>query len=226
MIIARIRAAPAIALLAWGAASFAGAVEKRDSYRNFSELAAHQTEGRDFRVTATDRRSPVCALAIHGGRIEEGSEAVARAIAGDDLSLYVFEALMPAHNARLHITSARFDDPRAASLAGHSRVCVSIHGFTEDARDAVCVGGGNAGLRDWTAACLRRAGLPIEVETPCLRFGGADAANIVNRAAEKGVQIELSTRLRRRLLKNQALLDSLSRALREAASSYLGNTRP
>ncbi|MEI9899657.1 MAG: poly-gamma-glutamate hydrolase family protein [Hyphomicrobium sp.] len=62
-----------------------------DKYRSFAELKAHEEEGRDYQIIAKDRRSAVAVVAPHAGKIEPGCSAIARAIAGDDLSIYLFE---------------------------------------------------------------------------------------------------------------------------------------
>src|ERR1051326_1852890 len=152
-----------------------------DRYPNFEELAAHEKEGVDFKVESVDRQSPVVVIAIHGGKIEPGSEAVAREIAGETLSKYIFMAGKAKENHTLHLTSTHFDDPRVVALVRSGKLCVSVHGFKEEQRDIVCVGGRNAKLRDHLAKQLAGPGMPWSVESPCERFGGADPANIVNK---------------------------------------------
>ena len=80
-------------------------------------VAAEQVEGRDYRVTAVRRGSGIAVIAPHGGRIERGTSEVARAIAGEDLDLYLFEGCLPSLNFEtLHLTSRHFDEPRALGL--------------------------------------------------------------------------------------------------------------
>jgi len=47
-------------------------------------------------------------------------------IAADVFSLYCFEGLVSGR--RLHITSARFDEPRALALVESSDIAIGVHG--------------------------------------------------------------------------------------------------
>jgi phage replication-related protein YjqB (UPF0714/DUF867 family) len=187
-----------------------------DHYENFKQLAEHEKEGVDFKVDLMDRQSAVAVIAIHGGKIEPGSEAVARQIAGETWSQYIFMATKPKQNQSLHITSTHFDDPRALALVHSAKICISIHGFKEDQLDIVCVGGGNAKLRDRIAKQLSGPMLPWSVEVPCDRFGGSDPANIVNKAKEPGIQLELSTHFREKLMADPALLQQFCKVVQDA----------
>jgi phage replication-related protein YjqB (UPF0714/DUF867 family) len=56
-------------------------------------------------------------VAPHGGRIEDGTLEIARAIAGRDHHLYLLEGRRTSHNYHtLHLTSHRFDKPRCLDL--------------------------------------------------------------------------------------------------------------
>jgi len=209
---------PVLAIPQQDAAGVPPAAGEGDRFRSFAALAAERTEGEDFRVTVLDRKAAVTVLAIHGGVIEPGSEALARAIAGEDLNLYVFEALT---RRQLHLTSARFDDPRAVSLAEAARLCVSVHGYAEASLKDICVGGANARLRKRVAKALRAKLPDLEVHSPCKRFGGSAKKNIVNRCAEGGVQLELSRALRDEL----AADPGLTRRIADVVRRPLGVTR-
>jgi phage replication-related protein YjqB (UPF0714/DUF867 family) len=67
-------------------------LEKRmsDTYSNFQELLARETENIDFIIELEDRSSKAVVIGIHGGNIEPGTEPVVRAIAGPDVSYYIF----------------------------------------------------------------------------------------------------------------------------------------
>ncbi|MFX4608957.1 poly-gamma-glutamate hydrolase family protein, partial [Acinetobacter baumannii] len=83
----------------------------------YAELSSAHREGIDYHVTVERRGSGVAIVAPHGGRIERGTSEVARAIAGNDFDLYLFEGALPTMNFEmLHITSTRFDEPRALAL--------------------------------------------------------------------------------------------------------------
>ena len=56
------------------------------------------------------------------------------------------------------------------------------------------------------------------VEVPCDRFWGADPANIVNKSKEPGVQLELSTHFREKLMADPALLQQFCKLVHDAVS--------
>ena len=41
-----------------------------DKYRDYADLAAHEKEGADYRITVLRRPSPIAVIAPHGGGIE------------------------------------------------------------------------------------------------------------------------------------------------------------
>ena len=200
------------------AVSTCGYAAGPDFYKNYEELSKAEREGVDFRVVVHQRRAPLTVMAIHGGDIEMGSSDLAATIAGDDLSLYLFEGLKPVGNSKLHITSTHFDEPRALALFKGSPLCLSIHGFLEKTRSVVCVGGGNAALAKKMTDQLNSAAvsLGIEVESPCTRFGGDDPRNVVNRCEVPGVQLETSTALRKRLDRDLELRQKFAHIARKA----------
>lgn len=167
----------------------------RDRFASFSELAATYVEGRDYRITVVRRGRGVGVLAPHGGRIERGCSEVARAIAGDEFDLYLFEGLLPAHNfEHLHITSSRFDEPRAIELLADCERVLVVHGVADTGRRAL-IGGRDRPLAAALADALHVRGVPAW--TSGHRYAGLDAANLCNRGRQRaGVQLELSDRLR------------------------------
>jgi hypothetical protein len=77
-----------------------------DSPADFADLAARFEEGRDFAVTVLRRPSATAVVAVHGDPIERGVSRIARAIAGEDHNLYLFEGRLPDRNfERLHLAS-------------------------------------------------------------------------------------------------------------------------
>jgi phage replication-related protein YjqB (UPF0714/DUF867 family) len=194
---------------------------KKDHYTDFKELARHERVGADYTTEVASRHSTISVIAIHGGGIEPGSETIVREVAGNDLSYYIFLATKPEGNRILHVTSTHFDDPEALSIVGSSQVCISIHGFKEEEKDTACIGGGNSKLATSIADRLKASKLPITIESPCPRFGGTASENITNRSAKGGAQIELSTHLRKRFLKDDSLARKFSRVIREAVLSFI-----
>ncbi len=65
----------------------------------------------------------------HGGGIEPGTTEIVRALAGADLSYYLFQGLKPNDNlAALHITSSNFDEPQCVALLRAAAMTVAVHG--------------------------------------------------------------------------------------------------
>jgi phage replication-related protein YjqB (UPF0714/DUF867 family) len=190
-----------------------------DKYPNFAALAAAERDGVDYRITAVDRRSGVAVLAIHAGGIEPGCGELARAIAGGDWSLYLFESLKSRDNMALHITSTNFDEPRALALVARSSLCISVHGAA-GVTDGICIGGGNAELRRAVRDGIARADLGIPLEEPCSRFPALERSNITNRCERQGVQLELTRSLRDRLRADPALEAKLGAAIRDGVQAY------
>ena len=97
-----------------------------DRFQNFADLSAEMVAGVDYRIRAEDRGSAVVILAPHGGTIEPETGLIAKAIAGRDLSFYVFEALKPGAHGDFHITSHRFDEPQALALVGGAELILAV----------------------------------------------------------------------------------------------------
>ena len=166
-------------------------------YRSFADLARLQLRGRDYEIHARRRPTrPVAVIAPHGGGIEDGTSELARAIAGDDFSLYLFEGTRPSGNyAALHLTSHLFDEPDCLALIAGCEYVVAIHGCAgEDAR--VLLGGLDAGLRERIGAATHGADLLVQAGGH--RFPATHPHNIVNRGARgRGVQLEITHSMRR-----------------------------
>ncbi|SHI35359.1 poly-gamma-glutamate hydrolase family protein [Wenxinia saemankumensis] len=188
-----------------------------DRYGRFADLEAASRSGVDYRIRVEDRGSPVVVIAPHGGTIEPGTARIAGALAGADVSFYAFEALEPGAHGDFHITSHRFDEPRALDLVGRSRFALAIHGRKDDGTDTVWLGGRAAELRDAIGDALRRAGFAAE---PGTRLPGLHETNICNRTRSgAGVQMELPMSLRRRLATDRAGLETFVQAVRSAMQS-------
>ena len=169
-----------------------------DTYASFAELAARESEGRDFRRRLEARPSPIAILAPHGGGIEPGTSEIAAALAGEEFSIYCFEGVKPVRNTRLHLTSTRFDEPLCLRLLSTTRTAIAIHGAAR--RDAaIAVGGRAERLKTRIAAALAAAGFTVEVESAG-SAAGRDERNLCNRGTSgEGVQLELGAGFRRSL---------------------------
>lgn len=169
-----------------------------DRYRSFAELARHEREGRDWRVRLRPGASAFAILAPHGGRIERGTSWLADAIAGAEHTFYAFEGLRRRANHRLHLTSNRFDEPRALAAVARARTVITVHGAA-GAEAAVYAGGLDEALRERLLAALAGAGFDAAPD-PSPTSQGRGATNICNRGRSgRGVQLELPVGMRRRL---------------------------
>jgi phage replication-related protein YjqB (UPF0714/DUF867 family) len=201
-----------------------------DRYQSFAELAAIEREGIDYRITVEARPAPRTVMAIHAGKIEFATTELARDVvaavpaASGGASLYLFEGTKAADNGVLHITSRRFDEPRALALAAGSERCVSLHGFKNREASELCLGGLDEELKTRLGETLAplAAAEGISVRTAggrCDGFKAIEPENIVNRCALGGAQLEMSTLLRERAFKDPAFRARLADAIAEALAS-------
>ena len=168
-----------------------------DVYRNFAELSEAEREDIDFRISAIKRQgSSTVIVAPHGGTIEPGTSEVAKELANNDLSLFIFEGIKRKGNKRLHITSTNFDEPRCVELVQESDAVVAIHGEGSDEL-SVFLGGKDDDLCTKLKSVLEWYGYNVKTHAnPDLQ--GLAATNICNRGRHgMGVQLELSSELRR-----------------------------
>nr|WP_287055975.1 poly-gamma-glutamate hydrolase family protein [Mesorhizobium sp.] len=135
-----------------------------DRYRTFAELATNERFGIDYRIRVKDLGTPFVILAPHGGWIEPHTSEIAEAIAGTDLSFYAFEALKSGPHGDLHVTSHRFDEPKAINLVGRSRTAVAIHGRRNEGTEAVWLGGrATAHAMRSALACAPQVSTPSQI---------------------------------------------------------------
>jgi len=181
---------------------------------------------------------PVGILALHGGGIEPGTEAVARFVARESgASLYVYAGQLPSGNLALHRPShfgTSVMSPSLQRFLDCVRLAISIHGHGR-AEETVFLGG----LNDALAARLAQLG---RRELP--RYGwisdpaaiprglrGRHPRNAVNLPPDRGVQIELPRSLRETRVSAQGrpleptgdslvLSHVLSHLVREATAAY------
>jgi phage replication-related protein YjqB (UPF0714/DUF867 family) len=172
-------------------------VKKPNPPGSFLEVARWAREGLDYGIALRPMGTRIAVLAIHGGGIESGTSEVAKTIAGQVFSLYCFEGLKERGNHLLRVTSTRFDEPSGIRLAEDANVIVSIHAC-RDLRSLVYVGGLHQPLKERLVEALMRAGFPAQEDDTI--HSGSDPRNICNRGrSSRGVQLELSVGLRRRL---------------------------
>lgn len=165
-------------------------------YECYADLAGSQVEGADFRIHIERRAS--CGIAVvapHGGAIEEGTSEIARAVAGSEFNLYLFEGLRPSGSyAALHLTSHRFDEPQCLALLAGCDQVIAIHGCRGAGPEAL-LGGLDDKLKLRIGAAISAAG--IETRLAGHRYPAVHQRNICNRGRSgAGVQIELTSALR------------------------------
>jgi phage replication-related protein YjqB (UPF0714/DUF867 family) len=166
------------------------------TYTGFADLERHCRRGRDFEIHVTRRpASAVAVVAPHAGRIEQGTSAIARAIAGESFNLYLMEGIRRWRNYQaLHLTSHLFDEPQCLALIADCPVVLTVHGC-KGKQDKVALGGLNDDLRQRLTSSFLRAGIPVMPEPH--RFPATHPRNICNRGQSgKGVQLEISGSLR------------------------------
>lgn len=172
-------------------------ISMADQYSNFEDLARSEVEGQDFVIKLIDRKSNILIMGPHAGAIEPGTSEITLAIAGKELSYYLFEGIKGAGNGELHITSTNFNEPRALQMAAENESVVAIHGEGSE-NEIVYLGGRNKNLQNHICDSLKNSGFKVEAHNnPKLQ--GTSLANICNRCASaSGVQLELGKGLRRK----------------------------
>ncbi|MEV0123891.1 poly-gamma-glutamate hydrolase family protein [Streptomyces sp. NPDC050703] len=187
-----------------------------DLYGDWAELAAAEVEGVDYQIRFADPAgASLASIAIHGGGIEAGSGEMAREVAGTWMRYYELDGMKSSGNRDLHITSTRYDEPRALALVTTARGCLSFHGYQDDDNllSMTAIGGLDTALAARVTAGLRAAGFTVSAAAGDI--AGTDPANICNRTLPgAGVQLEMSQALRRSFFPG----GDLTRAARESGA--------
>jgi len=169
-----------------------------DRYSCFDELSKYETEGQDYRIRLRHAMKAFAIMAPHGGKIERGTSQLAEAIAGKEHTFYSFEGIKDSHNHHLHITSDRFDEPKALVLAGQVQTVITIHGAGGQDLE-IYTGGLNLDLEQQVLGALNNAGFTAR-QDPSPTRQGLGMTNLCNRGyGERGVQLELTQGLRKHL---------------------------
>ncbi|MEU7990159.1 poly-gamma-glutamate hydrolase family protein [Streptosporangium canum] len=194
-----------VAILAGSAAP----AQAADKYHGYPELAAHEVEGKDYRlVQRFPREAQAAHIAIHGGAIEAPTTQLAdHAAKTGDHAFYSFEGIKPAGNSDLHLTATRFNEPKGVGLVAKVGYTVSWHGAS-GTEATTYVGGRDAALIRAVTARLRTAGFRVATSVP-EEIGGDSSRNIANRnLRHRGVQLELSKGQREQFFKDGKLARS------------------
>lgn len=168
----------------------------RDVYDSFAAMTARHREGVDYDRTVRLREAArIAILAPHGGRLENHTDEIAQAVAGEEFSLYCFRSRLGWGGTNLHITSHRFDDPDCLALVGRHPWAVALHGCSAPG-ERLYLGGRDDELAADLADALARAGLPVQ--TTDHPYPGRHPDNVCNRTARgAGVQLEMTLAFRR-----------------------------
>jgi phage replication-related protein YjqB (UPF0714/DUF867 family) len=189
------------------------------TYLSFKELADCEAEDQDYRIRIELRDPRVLIMAPHGGKIELTTEIIAEAIAGQDYSLYSFEGLK-GDSRILHIESHLFDEPRALQVVQKADVVITVHGQIDQREEFVMIGGLNESLRSEIAQQLEE--VRFQTRSPIEGLAGTDPMNVCNRGkSRRGVQLEISRKVRDSLKTNYEKLKIFANAVREAIRIYL-----
>ena len=115
----------------------------RDVFPDVPALKSRLKDKRDYRIRARDRGAFATIVSPHGGYIEEGTSALARACAGPDFNFFDFQGLRTKDCHELHVTSTRFREPELMKMLAASEVAVSIHGMGDEDDITIWLGGLN-----------------------------------------------------------------------------------
>lgn len=174
-----------------------------DTYANFAALAATEAVSaysKQWRTTS----STTIICTPHGGGIEAGTTEICDSIAGNDYDFYSFTGLKTPNsgNATLHITSVNFDEPKGNELIQAASKALVLHGKADNNNEIVYVGGRDAALRTKVKSELEAEGFTAIIDTTS-SISGQAKANFTNRTtSEKGCQLEITTKLRQKLMSN------------------------
>jgi phage replication-related protein YjqB (UPF0714/DUF867 family) len=171
-----------------------------DTYKDFKSLSAVEKEGKDYRIWARKINLRIAIVAPHGGGIEPGTSEIAKSIAGNDFTCYLFEGIKNRQNKKyLHLTSTNFDEPEGVKICNNSDMVLTVHG-TEENDDFVYVGGRNQVLKNKMIRQLKNDGFNATEDTT--HHSGRNAENICNRCKSlEGLQLEISKGLREKMFK-------------------------
>ena len=186
-----------------------------DRYQNFEELRRSEEAFRiEHRLVSN---SAWLVAAPHGGNIESRTTEIVRSISlAADVSFYSFSGTKQPDGGDLHLTSHRFDEPLALQLAASHPRLLCVHGvLAENGYGAWLIPGG-AYQEGLDLLKQKLTGLvSLRDQTPQgKRYPGLHPDNLCNRGSSGGgLQLELSSGLRKQLLSNPRLLNSFSQAI-------------
>lgn len=188
-------------------------------YQDFGKLSLNNVKSIDYEIETGVTDSDVAVIAIHGGKIEEGTSELAYALSfRNNYNYYSHKGIKSKDNLSLHISSEKFDEPIALEMVAKSKTTLSLHGCSGP-QEFTYVGGLDNELRNKIKESLTRYGFTA-LDAP-RGLAGRSPENIVNKNARgSGVQLEISAGLRARFLSGDGgKLSSYVLAISEAINS-------
>ncbi|ARG65664.1 poly-gamma-glutamate hydrolase family protein [Staphylococcus epidermidis] len=181
--------------------SLASTERKIDKYQSMTQLEKETTEGVDWRKDTKNTGNQVLIVAPHGGSIEQGTTELTKALADKgNYDYYSFEGIRPKNNSELHVTSTHYDDPTLNQMIKNRTATISIHGAS-GTEEIIYLGGPRSDLRNAIEKQLVGCGFTVKV--PPEYLGGQNNKNFINKEDNNtGVQLELTTALRKAFFKN------------------------
>lgn len=167
---------------------------------NFKKLVKN-LKAHDYRIICREvKGSTLAVIAPHGGGIEPGTTEISQRIARDKYHYYTFMGKKYRDNDKLHLKSTLFDEPGALNLLKKADTCLALHGCKEE-ESFIYTGGRDKELLYWINSFLRDAKFEA-VEAPG-HLAAQAQGNICNLTrGKKGVQLELSYGLRKKMFEN------------------------
>ncbi len=146
-------------------------------------------------------------IAIHGGNIEPGTSESARKIAKMDFLFY-------SNEKGDHVPSELFDNKEVSELLNKVKTVISIHGEQDTENSFVMIGGLDSMLGNNIQKSLNKYG--FKTKNPPEDLNGNNPENVCNKGLSgKGVQLEISRKLRNELLENSEMLTLFCNSVRE-----------
>ena len=200
-----------------------------DRLKSYRELLALGTSGKSYNRRLEKKVSPFLVQTIHGGYTELGTTELGDAVARDRMARYDFSALEKSSeyddknltDPAYHLAATRFDDRVLKVISGSHDLCLGLHGFGGNEAD-FCIGGANLRAREIMSRRLSEA-LPTQKSCVdcCGAYSGASEKNPVNFCREKGIQIEMSAVIRRKVVEDPIYRDQLAEVIRKAMTEVL-----
>ncbi|PKK39514.1 hypothetical protein ABB02_01228 [Clostridiaceae bacterium JG1575] len=168
-------------------------------YQKMSELLSKEAPEHYTKSQVLGTHPEILVIAPHGGSIEYLTEELARGVAGEAFSLFVFSGHSPTKAfERLHVTSHCYDCPDLEHLNQRAVLSLAIHGCKDSQNARTYLGGRDLMGRNMVQRELQGAGFAV-LDAP-EHLSGMRQDNLVNQNLRSaGIQLEITTLQRRAL---------------------------